>query len=60
MARTRQGGKIGLDGKPFRFTDRLKEIGRFFQERSPQRQTNGLHERLEEKRREDEYLAREG
>src|SRR6202049_4712321 len=36
MATTRQGGKPGLDGKPVRFMHRLKEIGRFFQKRSPQ------------------------
>ena len=28
-----------LDSKPFRFTDRLQEIGRFFEKRSPQHQT---------------------
>ncbi len=32
----RQGGKPGPDAKPFRFTDRLKEISMFFQKRSPQ------------------------
>lgn len=40
MATTRrEGGKSGLDGKPSRFMDRLKEIGMFFQKRSPQHQT---------------------
>ena len=37
MATTRrQGTKPRSDAKPFRFMDRLKEIGVFFQKRSPQ------------------------
>jgi hypothetical protein len=33
-----EGGKAGFDRQPFRFRDRLKEIGMFFQKRSPQHQ----------------------
>jgi len=40
MATTRHKySKSGLDRKPFSFMDRLKEIGMFFQKRSPQHQT---------------------
>src|SRR5438128_5803600 len=40
MATTRrEGGKPRVDRKTFSFMDRLKEIGRFFQKRSPQHQT---------------------
>src|SRR5947209_16860999 len=39
MATTRrEDGKPRLDRKPFSFMDRLKEIGMFFQKRSPQHQ----------------------
>jgi hypothetical protein len=34
----RDGGTPGLNRRAFRFTDRLKEIGMFFQKRSPQHQ----------------------
>jgi len=40
MATTRRdGGKPRFDRETFSFTDRLKEIGMFFQKRSPQHQT---------------------
>lgn len=35
----RDGGNARFDSKTFSFTNRLKEIGRFFQKRSPQHQT---------------------
>ncbi len=35
----RQRAKFGQNGSPFRFMDRLQEIGMFFQKRSPQHQT---------------------
>src|SRR5260370_36192162 len=35
----RQGAKLRSGHKTFSFMDRLKEIGRFFQKRSPQHQT---------------------
>src|SRR5437660_1290886 len=39
MATTRRAGtKPRLNRKPFSFMDRLKEIGMFFQKRSPQHQ----------------------
>src|ERR1700732_4131961 len=49
MATTpREGGKPGFDPKTFSFMNRLKEIGRFFQKRSPQHQTmRRLARRLE-------------
>src|SRR5580700_4681946 len=34
-----QGEKLNFDRKTFSFTNRLKEIGMFFQKRSPQHQT---------------------
>jgi hypothetical protein len=69
----RKGAKPELNRKPFSFMDRLKEIGVFFQKRSPQHQamrrlarrlkkagiSYAVIECLEEKRREDQYNARE-